>query len=82
MTVLLHVFSLARWIPLGVGSFGLLCLAARSRHVRPQVPGPLYAGQLLVRPHVLTPRGRLLWAIGWLCVLCFNIMFWGRLIFL
>jgi hypothetical protein len=82
VTVLLPSSGLPYWVALGVGSVGLLCLAALSRHLRPDLRGPLYAGDLLFRPRLLTPLGRMLWLTGWLCLLYFNVMLWGSLMFI
>ena len=68
-------------VSMGVGGIGLLCLALLSRHLRPEVRGPLRAGTLLARPGLLTPNGGRLWALGWVCVLFFNVMWWGSMIF-
>ena len=70
-----------QWVMLVAALIGLICLATLSRHLRPEVRGPVRAGELLFRPGLLTPRGRLLLAAGWVCVLFFNAMWWGGMLF-
>jgi hypothetical protein len=69
------------WIALAVGVAGLICWALMSRYLRPDVRGPVTAGMLFFRPRLMTRRGRVLLAAGWLCVLFFSVTWWGRMWF-